>query len=170
MILDVLGQAFVALTLFGCVILALRVGGMVYLLWLHLALRRNGVASEMRRLAHPLPPEDALPHVVVQIPVFNEGAIVERGIANAARLDWPKDRLHIQVCDDSTDGTTELARAAARRIAATGVDVVVLHRDDRRDFKAGALHAAMAATPHDYFAILDVDYVPAPDFQGQRLR
>jgi len=164
MTLDGLGQAFVALTLFGCLILALRVTGMIYLLRLHLGLRRDGVALEARRLAHPLPPYSGLPHVVVQIPVFNEGAIVERGIASAARLDWPKDRLHIQVCDDSTDGTTDLARAAARRAARKGVDIVVLHRDERRDFKAGALRAAMAETPHDTFAILDVDYVPAPDF------
>jgi cellulose synthase/poly-beta-1,6-N-acetylglucosamine synthase-like glycosyltransferase len=164
MILDWLGGAFVALTLFGCVILAISVLGMIYLLWLHLALRERGIASETRRLAHPLPPDGELPHVVVQIPVFNEGAIVERGIANAAGLDWPKDRLHIQVCDDSTDSTTELAQAAARQAAGIGIDVAVLHRDDRRDFKAGALRAAMAATPHDYFAILDVDYIPAPDF------
>lgn len=164
MTLDVLGQGFVALTLFGCAILAITVFGLVYVLGLHLALRREGIASEMRRLAHPLPPDDALPHVVVQIPVFNEGAIVERGIANVAGLDWPKDRLHIQVCDDSTDGTTELARAAARRAAATGVHVVVLHRDNRSDFKAGALRAAMAATRHDYLAIFDVDYVPPADF------
>jgi cellulose synthase/poly-beta-1,6-N-acetylglucosamine synthase-like glycosyltransferase len=127
-------------------------------------LRSEGIASEAQRIAHRLPPDAALPHVVVQIPVFNEGPIVERGIASAARLDWPKDKLHIQVCDDSTDRTTELARAAAQRAAAAGVDVLVLHRDDRRDFKAGALRAAMASTPHHFFAILDVDYVPQPDF------
>jgi cellulose synthase/poly-beta-1,6-N-acetylglucosamine synthase-like glycosyltransferase len=164
MILDFLGQAFVALTVFSCLILALRILGMIYLLWLHLILRREGIAAEALLLAHPLPRDDELPHVVVQIPVFNEGAIVERGIASAARLDWPKDRLHIQICDDSTDGTTELARAAARQAAETGVDIVVLHRDDRSDFKAGALRAAMAATPYDYFAILDVDYIPTADF------
>ena len=105
----------------------------------------------------------------MQIPVFNEGAIVARGIASAANLDWPKHKLHIQICDDSTDGTTELALAAARRAAESGLDVTVLHRDDRSGFKAGALRAAMAATPHDYFAILDVDYMPAPDFLTAKL-
>jgi cellulose synthase/poly-beta-1,6-N-acetylglucosamine synthase-like glycosyltransferase len=159
-----LGLVAVALTLVGCALLFVVVVALVYLLWRHLALRRDGMAAEKRLLAQPLPPNDSLPHVVVQIPVFNEGAIVERGIASASRLDWPSDKLHIQICDDSTDGTTELARGAANRAAAEGIDVVVLHRDDRADFKAGALRAAMTATPHGYFALLDVDYVPAPDF------
>jgi cellulose synthase/poly-beta-1,6-N-acetylglucosamine synthase-like glycosyltransferase len=159
-----LGLVAVALTLVGCALLFIAVFGLIYLLGLHLVLRRDGIGSEARLLAQPLPPDGALPHVVVQIPVFNEGAIVERGIESAARLDWPKDKLHIQICDDSTDETTELARAAAQRAAADGIDAIVLHRDDRSEFKAGALRAAMAATPHDYFAILDVDYVPSPDF------
>jgi cellulose synthase/poly-beta-1,6-N-acetylglucosamine synthase-like glycosyltransferase len=164
MILEWLGGGFMTLTLVGCAVLALSVLAMFYLLWLHLTLRRDGLAREARCLAHPLPTDDALPHVVVQIPVFNEAAVVQRGISSAARLDWPRDKLHIQVCDDSTDATTELARAAVQQAVASGVDAVVLHRDDRSDFKAGALRAGMAATPHDYFAILDVDYVPQPDF------
>jgi cellulose synthase/poly-beta-1,6-N-acetylglucosamine synthase-like glycosyltransferase len=159
-----LGLVAVALTLAGCALLFVVVLALVYLLWRHLVLRRDGITTEKRLLAQPLPPDDALPHVVVQIPVFNESAIVERSIASVSRLDWPGDKLHIQICDDSTDGTTELARGAANRAAAEGIDVVVLHRDDRSEFKAGALRAAMMATPHGYFTIFDVDYVPAPDF------
>jgi cellulose synthase/poly-beta-1,6-N-acetylglucosamine synthase-like glycosyltransferase len=164
MILDWLGYLFLMLTLLGAAAMLLTNIGMLYQLYVHLTLRREGLALERRRLAHPLPPDDRLPHIVIQIPSFNEGRMVENGIANAVGLDWPRDKLHIQVCDDSTDETAELARAAAERVAATGVDIVVIHRDDRTGFKAGALQAAMAQTPHEYFAIFDVDFVAPRDF------
>lgn len=164
MLLDWLGDFFAAVTLIGCAAMLSANLGLLYQFYNHLALRREGLALERRRLAHPLPPDDALPHVVVQIPVFNEGAIVERSIANALQLDWPRDKLHIQVCDDSTDRTTALARAAAARAVEAGADVEVLHRDDRTGFKAGALQAAMLRTPHQYFAIFDVDFVAPADF------
>ena len=160
--LDSLGIVLVWLTFAGCIVLILVVLWLVYTLRVHLAMRREAMEVEARLLAHRLPRDEALPHVVVQIPVFNEGAIVKRAIASCAALDWPRDRLHIQVCDDSTDGTTELALEAARLTA--GVDCAVLHRSDRADYKAGALRDAMDRSEHDYFAILDVDYVPAPDF------
>ena len=80
------------------------------------------------------------------------------------RLDWPRDKLHIQVLDDSTDETAELARTVVAELKAKGFDIVALQRTDRSGFKGGALHEAMQQTPHDYFAIFDVDYVPSPDF------
>jgi cellulose synthase/poly-beta-1,6-N-acetylglucosamine synthase-like glycosyltransferase len=164
MMLDWLGNVLVALTLAGCLVMAMANFAFLHLLRSHLAVRPRGVALERQALAHPLPADEALPHVVVQIPSFNEGAIVARCIAAMARLDWPRDRLHIQVCDDSTDATTEHARAAAARARADGIEVAVLHRSDRSDFKAGALRDGMAQSAHGYFAIFDVDYVPPPDF------
>ena len=164
MLLDWVGQIFVALTFAGCAGLVVVLLGMLYLLGLHLSLRPEGLAREAASLAQPLPPDVRLPHLVVQIPTFNEGAIVDRAIASATRLDWPRDKLQIQVCDDSTDHTTQLARAAAQRAVEAGFDVTVIHRAVRNEFKAGALNNARAQTPHDYFAILDVDYVPEPDF------
>jgi cellulose synthase/poly-beta-1,6-N-acetylglucosamine synthase-like glycosyltransferase len=159
-----LGLVFVGLTLLGSAFLFLVAFGLAYLLWLHLTLRREGIASETRLLAQPLPQEAALPHVVVQIPVFNEGTIVERAVVSIANLDWPKEKLHIQVCDDSTDATTGIASAAAERARAAGIDVVIFHRSNRNEFKAGALNEARQSTGHDYFAIFDVDYVPPADF------
>src|SRR5207302_4292789 len=106
----------------------------------------------------PLPGDDELPHVVVQIPSFNEGRVLRRGIEAAARFDWPPDKLHIQVLDDSTDQTAQLAREVVAEQLALGVDIVALQRTDRCGFKGGALHEAMQQTPHDYFAIFDVDY------------
>ena len=159
-----LGCVFVALTLIGCGMIWIANLAMLGQLAGYFALRRDGLARERQRLAFPLPPDDELPDVVVQLPSFNEGAIVERGIANALKLDWPKAKLHIQVCDDSTDETTEIARAAAARASAQGFDVQVIHRAERVGFKAGSLQAAMNRTDFQYFAILDIDFVTTPDF------
>jgi cellulose synthase/poly-beta-1,6-N-acetylglucosamine synthase-like glycosyltransferase len=159
-----LGFLFLALTVLGGCLMLIANLGLVFQLVSYVTLRRASLAQERERLASPLPPDDELPDVVLQIPTFNEGSIVERGIANAMALDWPKSRLHVQICDDSTDQTTGIARAAAAKAMAQGFDVAVLHRDDRTAFKAGALQAAMNQTPHEYFVILDVDYVSPPDF------
>ena len=82
---------------------------------------------------------DPRPRVTIQLPVFNEPEVIERLIDAIAAFDYPRDRLEIQVLDDSTDRTTDLARAAAERHCARGVDVTVHHRDARHGFKAGAL-------------------------------
>lgn len=142
-------------------LLALILGGGYWLLWLHVRHREAGMAREAALLARPLPAD--LPHVAIQLPVFNEGVIVQRAIRAAAALDWPREKLHIQVLDDSTDGTGELALAAAAEFP--DHNITILHRTDRSGFKAGALQAGIAALPHcDYFAILDVDYIPPADF------
>jgi cellulose synthase/poly-beta-1,6-N-acetylglucosamine synthase-like glycosyltransferase len=147
-----------------CVLLAAFVGSLLYMVVLHHRLKARGLGRERALLATPLPADAALPHVVVQIPSFNEGAVLRRGVEAAARLDWPRDKLHIQVLDDSTDDTAELARAVVAELREKGVDAVALQRTDRSGFKGGALHEAMQRTPHAYFAIFDVDYVPPADF------
>jgi len=147
-----------------CLLLAAFVGSLLYMVVLHHRLKKTGLSRERTLLATPLPPDSQLPHVVVQIPSFNEGPVLRRGVEAAARLDWPRDKLHIQVLDDSTDETAELARTVVAELRARGVDIVALQRTDRSGFKGGALHEAMQRTPHDYFAIFDVDYVPSPDF------
>lgn len=147
-----------------CLLLAAFVGSLLYMVLLHHRLKPAGLARERALLATPLPPDAELPHVVVQIPSFNEGPVVRRGVEAAARLDWPRDRLHIQILDDSTDATAEIARTVAAELRGKGFDVVALQRTDRSGYKGGALHAAMQQTPHNYFAIFDVDYVPPVDF------
>src|SRR5262249_46057992 len=147
-----------------CVLLAAFVGSLLYMVVLHHRLKPQGLARERALLATALPPDAELPHVVVQIPSFNEGAVLRRGVEAAARLDWPRDKLHIQVLDDSTDETAQLARNVVAELRGQGYDIVALQRLDRSGFKGGALHEAMQKTPHDYFAIFDVDYVPRTDF------
>ena len=147
-----------------CLLLAAFIGSLLYMVLLHHRLKPAGLARERALLATPLPPDAELPHVVVQIPSFNEGPVVRRGVEAAARLDWPRDKLHIQILDDSTDATAEIARTVAAELRAEGFDIVALQRTDRSGYKGGALHEAMQQTPHSYFAIFDVDYVPPPDF------
>ena len=153
-----------------CVLLASFIGSLLYMVVLNHRLRDRGLAREEALLATKLPPDAELPHVVVQIPSFNEGPVLRRGVEVAARLDWPKDKLHIQLLDDSTDETAELARTVTAELRSRGFDVVALQRTDRSGFKGGALHEAMQQTPHNYFAVFDVDYVPPADFLRKCMR
>src|SRR5512134_1586234 len=81
----------------------------------------------------------SLPRVTIQLPVFNEMYVVRRLVDAVARLDYPRDRLQIQVLDDSTDETSEIASACVDRWRAEGLDISYIHRQDRQGFKAGAL-------------------------------
>lgn len=108
--------------------------------------------------------ERALPIVTVQLPVYNERYVVTRLIDAAAALDWPKDRLELQILDDSDDDTTALAEAAAARHRARGLDVWVLRRPSREGFKAGALAWGLQRAKGSVLAIFDADFVPPADF------
>jgi cellulose synthase/poly-beta-1,6-N-acetylglucosamine synthase-like glycosyltransferase len=106
-----------------------------------------------------------LPHVLVQLPVFNEREVVERALHAAAALDWPRDRLRIQLLDDSTDH--EAVRAAAivvARLQRDGVRVEHLHRSDRVGFKAGAMAAGLQRDASPFVAVFDADFTPPRDF------
>jgi cellulose synthase/poly-beta-1,6-N-acetylglucosamine synthase-like glycosyltransferase len=164
MTMDGLATVFAILALAACGVVGLFIVAKILFVVLHLSLRRSGLAEEKTRLAHPLPADDLLPHVVVQLPVYNEGEIIKRAIKAAAALDWPKDKLHIQVCDDSTDDTARFAHEAMQELAGAGVDIWIVGRSNRIGFKAGSLQTGLEKIPHEYFAIFDADYLPARDF------
>lgn len=107
-----------------------------------------------------------LPAVCVQLPMFNEQAVAGRLIEAAAALDWPADRLVIQVLDDSTDAPTrEKVRDICERVQArSGVRIHWVHRTDRVGYKAGALEAGRRQTDAEYLAIFDADFVPPSNF------
>lgn len=119
-----------------------------------------------RRIETITPPVawDALPVVTVQLPVYNERDVVERLIFATAEFHYPRHRLQIQVLDDSTDDTTRLAAQCVAACAARGLDIVLIHREHRRGFKAGALHEGMDGARGELIAIFDADFVPQPDF------
>jgi len=119
------------------------------------------------KCAHPLlPPRqfEELPNVTVQLPVYNESAVIERLIEAAVAMDYPRDKLLIQVLDDSTDETRQLAEEKVAYHASCGIRIEHLHREDRTGFKAGALDAGMKGVDDEFIAIFDADFVPEPDF------
>jgi len=105
-----------------------------------------------------------LPRVTVQLPIFNEQYVVDRLLDAVCRLAYPKDKLDIQLLDDSTDETVEVARILVDRYAALGHPVVYVHRDNREGYKAGALEAGLKTARGEFVAIFDADFVPPPDF------
>lgn len=107
---------------------------------------------------------ESLPPVTVQLPIYNERYVVERLITAAASLSYPRDRLQIQVLDDSTDDTTARAAELVARYRGQGLDISLLHRDERRGYKAGALAAGLHTARGDFLAIFDADFQPEPDF------
>ncbi len=108
--------------------------------------------------------EADLPRITVQLPLYNEGPVAARIIDAAARLDYPADRLQLQVLDDSTDGSEAIGAARVRHWAARGLDVAYLHREDRAGYKAGALEAGLGSATGELVAIFDADFIPPAGF------
>ncbi len=130
---------------------------LVYLYYKH---RKNAVREPRQHFAE-------LPQVTVQLPIFNEQYVIDRLIEACCRLDYPADRLHIQVLDDSTDETQQVASELVDRYRALGHDIVYLHRTDRYGYKAGALDAGLMRAKGDLVAIFDADFVPPPEWLQQ---
>lgn len=108
----------------------------------------------------------AFPVVTVQLPVYNEKYVIERLLDAVAVLDYPADRLEIQVLDDSTDETTQLIQQKINslKIAGNNVDIQLIRRSERTGFKAGALAYGLKVAKGDFIPIFDADFVPFPDF------
>ena len=141
---------------FVLVILAVYGWHRYYLVYLYM---KN---KDRRPVAPPIP--DPFPTVAVQLPIYNEMYVADRLIDAVCRLDYPPERLEIQVLDDSTDETTQVAEQAVRRNAAAGVNITYIHRTDRTGYKAGALDAGLRRATGEYIAIFDADFIPSPDF------
>ena len=101
-----------------------------------------------------------LPMVTVQLPVFNEIYVVERLMRAVAEIDYPRERLEIQILDDSTDDTTGVVAALTAELRGRGFDVVHIHRLNREGYKAGALQNGMRVAKGEFIAIFDADFVP----------
>jgi len=104
-----------------------------------------------------------LPRVTVQLPMFNEMYVAQRLLDAVAKIDYPRDRLQIQVLDDSTDETQEICKAKVEELRKQGLDVEYVHRTDRTGFKAGALENGMKTAKGEFILIFDADFVPNPD-------
>lgn len=126
-------------------------GHLVYLYWRH----RKRAAQPKRRF-------ETLPNVTVQLPMYNELYVAERLIESCAALDYPKERLQIQVLDDSTDETQAIAQAKVEELVERGFDATYIHRSDRKGYKAGALENGVKQATGEFLLVFDADFVPPP--------
>jgi len=115
---------------------------------------------------HPVPPAhfEELPKVTVQLPIYNEQFVIDRLIDAICAMDYPRDRLEIQVLDDSTDETQTVAAGIVERYAALGHPIAYIHRTNRHGFKAGALDEGLKVAKGEFVAIFDADFVPPTDW------
>ncbi|HYJ47593.1 MAG TPA: glycosyltransferase, partial [Pyrinomonadaceae bacterium] len=107
--------------------------------------------------------ESELPRITVQLPLFNEMYVVERLLKSVTEIDYPRDRLEIQVLDDSTDETMKLTEETVQNYRRLGFDIHYIHRTDRTGFKAGALENGLKSAKGELVAIFDADFTPRPD-------
>ena len=107
--------------------------------------------------------EEELPLITVQLPLFNELYVVDRLLKAVTAFDYPREKLEIQVLDDSTDETVKVAEAVVAKYAEQGFDIHYIHRTDRTGFKAGALENGNRTAKGELLAIFDADFVPKPD-------
>jgi len=142
---------------FVLIILAVYGWHRYYLVYLYMS-NRDKEAKPGR------PALDPLPVVTIQLPLFNEMYVADRLIEAVCRIDYPRDRLEIQVLDDSLDETCSIAELAVRRYAAQGIDIKYYHRTDRIGYKAGALEAGLKVARGEFVGIFDADFIPTSDF------
>ncbi|WP_055442615.1 cellulose synthase family protein [Lacinutrix himadriensis] len=120
---------------------------------------------------------DEIPYVTIQLPVYNELYVMERLLDNIAKIEYPKDKLEIQVLDDSTDETVATTAAQIEKIKAQGLDIIHICRSNREGFKAGALKEGLKIAKGEYIAIFDADFLPnknwllqtIPHFKDQQI-
>jgi cellulose synthase/poly-beta-1,6-N-acetylglucosamine synthase-like glycosyltransferase len=129
-------------------------------------LHRYFLVAMFLRVKRRTPPSPAtmadLPRVTVQLPMYNEEWVARRIIEQTCRLDYPRDRLEIQVLDDSTDATRDIARNTVEQMRAAGHDIVYIRRENRHGYKAGALEEGLRQAKGDFIAIFDADFLPPP--------
>ncbi len=117
-----------------------------------------------KRVAPPPPAISEWPRVTVQLPIYNERYVIERLVDAIAQFDYPRELLDIQVLDDSTDETQEVARNCVERYQQLGLPISYIHRDNREGFKAGALQEGLKSARGEFVAIFDADFIPPADF------
>jgi cellulose synthase/poly-beta-1,6-N-acetylglucosamine synthase-like glycosyltransferase len=148
---------YAAIVLYSLILIVFFIVGLNLLYMVALASRRAP-----RHL--PLPPHKVEPRITVQLPIYNEFYVVDRLISAACALDWPRDRLEIQVLDDSTDETQFRASRLVQRFRDAGLNIHYLHRSQRIGYKAGALEEGLNTANGEFIAIFDADFVPPSDF------
>ncbi len=127
------------------------------LVWMYYRNRKHAVREPKSRFQE-------LPRVTIQLPIFNEQFVIDRLVESICKLEYPPEKLDIQVLDDSTDETVDVARAVVERYAALGHPIGYHHRSDRHGYKAGALQEGLKIAKGEFVAVFDADFTPSPDW------
>jgi cellulose synthase/poly-beta-1,6-N-acetylglucosamine synthase-like glycosyltransferase len=152
--------------LFLLIIIGLALYGLHNLAITVLFLRTKTQSKRRQSRRYPL---EAWPNVTIQLPIFNEKYTIERLLNAVTRLDYPIDRLQIQVLDDSTDDTAQLVSRLVERYKSLGINIEWIHRDNRKGYKAGALHEGLYSATGEFIGIFDADFLPYPDWLKKTL-
>ena len=145
--------------LYAVVVISLAIYGFNTLVLTWMRARLAGASPET-----PQFDRHNLPTITVQLPVYNEKYVVQRLIEAVVNLDYPRDRLEIQVLDDSDDSTTEIIARSVVYYRNLGIDIKHIQRSNRSGYKSGALAYGMGTARSNYFAIFDADFLPNPNF------
>ncbi len=156
--------AYAAIALYGVCLIFIFLYSLVQL---NLAIQFT--RSYKRKLKKPEIAEDQWPHVTIQLPVYNELYVIERLIDAVCAFDYPKDKLEIQLLDDSTDESLEVGRKKVEEWRAKGIDITQIKREKNTGFKAGALAYGLEYCKGEFVAIFDADFVPRVDFLRQTI-
>ncbi len=140
-----------------CVLFAFGLHGLVMVYYYH-------KTAKIKRPILPLPEESKLPVVTVQLPLYNELYVIERLIHAVCAFEYPKNKLEIQILDDSNDETVELCKKLTEHYLALGFDIIHVRRPIREGYKAGALKYGLEFAKGEFVAIFDADFVPKTDF------
>jgi cellulose synthase/poly-beta-1,6-N-acetylglucosamine synthase-like glycosyltransferase len=117
-----------------------------------------------KNIPGPPPEIPTWPKVTVQLPIYNERYVIDRLVEAVSQFDYPRGLLEIQVLDDSTDQTQQIARDCVDRYRALGLPISYIHRDNREGYKAGALQEGLNSASGEFIAIFDADFIPPADF------
>jgi cellulose synthase/poly-beta-1,6-N-acetylglucosamine synthase-like glycosyltransferase len=150
-----LNYAFIAVYVAILLLIALYGFHRYILVYLYVKHRHDGYMPKSRF--------DQLPKITVQLPMYNEDLVAERIIRASCQIDYPREKFEIQVLDDSTDHSADIARAECEAWAAKGFPIRYIHRDNRVGYKAGALEAGLTQASGEFIAIFDADFVPPRD-------
>jgi cellulose synthase/poly-beta-1,6-N-acetylglucosamine synthase-like glycosyltransferase len=151
------GIHFIGTIIYFAMLVGLSCYGLHRYLMIYLYYKHRNQTPEPAGQLNPLP------RVTVQLPLFNEMYVAERLLDAIAALDYPREKLEIQVLDDSTDETVEIVARKVKALRSQGFDIAYIHRTNRKGFKAGALENGLQKTTTEFIAIFDADFVPQPD-------
>jgi cellulose synthase/poly-beta-1,6-N-acetylglucosamine synthase-like glycosyltransferase len=135
--------------------------GLYWMIWLY---KRRSKPLSSPKIAETAINSDIFPFITIQLPIYNERKVVARLISSVAAFDWPRDRLEIQVLDDSDDDTTEIITGEVGRLRQSGISIDHIRRESRRGFKAGALAYGLERARGEFIAVFDADNLPRSDF------